>query len=86
MSVATPEVQAILDHIDARLDELQRQLGNELVWSYETTCKKLSGVSENFLRELIERGELERIYQGRRPFVVVESVYAYLERRRAEAA
>lgn len=45
----------------------------------------LLSLSEDTVKRLVSRGELESVLEGGRRLVVVESIRAYVERRRQEA-
>lgn len=72
-------VETLQAVIDERFDRLERVLGNDLLWSLETTRRMLGGVSDEYIRQLADAGKIERRYQGRRPFFVADSVRAYVQ-------
>jgi len=74
------EIVSTLRDLYFRVDQLQVAMGTDLLWSLETTCQKLGGVSDDFVRQLADAGEIQRVYQGRRPFFIAASVRAYVER------
>lgn len=45
----------------------------------------LLSLSEDTVKRLVSRGELESVMEGGRRLVVVESIREYVERRRSEA-
>jgi excisionase family DNA binding protein len=50
------------------------------------TCAQLGGVSRTTVYELVKNGELVKVNIGRRGFITMESLAAYVDRLSAAAA
>lgn len=68
--------------MDQQIQESGRQQDERMVVSIPDAAWKLS-VSENHVRNLIERGQLKRISLGRRVLVTMESIKALLNTQQA---
>lgn len=59
--------------------------GQTLLVDVLEAARQLGGISDREVYRLMERGEIEGIWQGRRRMVVTESLVSYVERLRAAA-
>jgi excisionase family DNA binding protein len=57
----------------------------QLLVSIDDACAALGGISRVIVYELINKGELERVKIGRRSFITLQALSAYVDRLRASA-
>lgn len=53
---------------------------NRLLLAVPDACAALGGIGRTTLWELVSRGELTRVNVGRRSFVTMKSIAAYVDR------
>lgn len=65
------------------VDDIARTLTDQLVASVDDTRRLLGRISERQVYRLMDAGELEFVYVGKRRMVLVQSAKDYIERLRS---